>query len=53
MDNMIDKDQKISGSNRYYPRTMPTDPNNPLAEDDPLYIEKLTCKSAIFYFVKW
>ncbi|XP_076070514.1 cell surface hyaluronidase CEMIP2-like isoform X1 [Mytilus galloprovincialis] len=30
-------------TNVYYPQTMPTDPSNPLSEEDPVYIVKQTC----------
>ena len=39
-----DLNVEMFGKNAYRPRTMPTDPTNDLAKDDPVYIEKLTCK---------
>ncbi|XP_063436803.1 uncharacterized protein LOC134718239 [Mytilus trossulus] len=46
IDNRIKKignELKVEGTNGYYPRTMPLDPKNPLAEDDPVYIDYQTC----------
>ncbi|VDI23214.1 cell migration-inducing and hyaluronan-binding protein [Mytilus galloprovincialis] len=46
IDNRIKKignELKVEGTNGYYPRTMPLDPKNSLAEDDPVYIDYQTC----------
>ena len=40
-------DLKVYGVNGYYPRTIPTDPRNKYAEDDPVYINKMTCMYSI------
>ena len=44
IDGIINHDLTAGGANNYRSRTMPTDPDNPDAKDDPVYITKQTCK---------